>query len=290
MLEVGVISTSVRSSTTYSLDVPNQENLNRLLQQFNIPPLRLAQNGGPQFREIPLRPLLMPLGMLVFRMALLLYFVGPVRKPIFGVFFLAWILYELWQPLRNNLAGRAAQAPANGNAPEQNPNEPRGDNGPQNRPPPQEQGGPANLNPLGGDLARQWDMRLDGAFDNLADFNLQNEQRLLEQADQVPVSRPSLGQRTASFFTLFFATLHPALWNRRRTQLRRREGPIRAEASIRRQPDAEPAAEQGEDEVQADARAREVRDELRAKHARRPAWVQAYIERVVAGDWVDDQD
>jgi len=44
-------------------------------------------------------------------------------------------------------------------------------------------------------------------------------------------------------------------------------------------------AEEGETEAVG-----RIREELRTQFNRRPGWIQRYIERVVAEDWVDDSD
>jgi hypothetical protein len=78
--------------------------------------------------------------------------------------------------------------------------------------------------------------------------------------------------------------------------LRQREGRIRTEANAReREPEAPSADVNGDGEnatTEAERIERErvarVRAELVAQHARRPRWVQAYVDRVRAGEWVDD--
>lgn len=320
LLEVRLLSATI-SRTITNVSLPPDGNLDQLLRQHGIPPLRLAPGAGlnrVQVRELPLRPLLMPIAMLLFRAVLLLYFVGPTRKPMFGILIVAWMLYELWQPVRNLFIVGAGGVPPGLNAnnnPQPNPaaNIPRPnaanapnvpvDNQAQFPPAPvpaQNQPGFRAQDPARREFEFRWEfeLRFGSIFDWLADLNLQSEQQILNQADQVAAPEPTLGHKVLSFVGLFIGTLHPALWNRRRAALRRREGPIRTEANARQRPDPsqeEGSEEQGDDEARAAQRiennqAMQARDELRAKHARRPQWVQRYIERVVAEEWVEDMD
>jgi len=276
--------------------------VNELLQQLGLPQLRVIQPQGnnqnanvnpnpalPQLREIPLRPLLMPAFLLVFRTILLLYFVAPTRKPIFIILILAWMLYEIWQPLRNGLVRvRVQRVAVNRNGadpqgPENNANNipAAGVAGGEVRPAVNVQGA------IDGLRAGQLDFQAGAVLDTLANMNLQSEEATINQAHLVPVAEPSLGHKVLTFFGLLFSTLHPAIWNRRRTGLRRREGVIRTEANMRREP--APRAPE-EEETEEDRRAAQARRDLREQHARRPRWVQEYMARVVAEEWVDDSD
>lgn len=118
-------------------------------------------------------------------------------------------------------------------------------------------------------------------FDTLANMNIPLEEQAISGT---ATEEPSFGQKAMVFLGLLATTVHPAVWNRRRAVLRQREGRIRTEAVAREAP-----AETGEDTPVNDARAQR-RAELAAQHARRPRWVQAYMRRVVDGDWVDDSD
>ncbi|KAG6878112.1 hypothetical protein C0993_012116 [Termitomyces sp. T159_Od127] len=109
---------TVRHVTSQSITMP--PHVNALLQQLGLPQLRVAQNQNlnpnvnpvlPGLANLPLRPFLAPMLFLVFRTVLLLYFVSPARKPIFGLLILAWMLYEIWRPIRNAMV-RALQAAA----------------------------------------------------------------------------------------------------------------------------------------------------------------------------------
>ena len=277
------------SVQTQAISIP--PHVHQLLQQLGLPPLRAAQNQNavpgpdnpilPEIREINLRPLLAPLIMLVLRTTLLMYFVSPTRKPIFGILILAWMLYEIWQPIRNALRNGLGRNPEvnTENRPAvrapPNPAEPNRDNDAQ-APAPQ----PAvNAVVPGrpGNLVAQADV----IFNTLANINIQEEEGVLREAFGIPAAEPGFGRKIATFLALLMTTLHPAVWNRRRVALRRREVTIRAEANMRNTvPPEEGGTEAG----------RRIREEVRAQFNRRPAWIQRYIERVVAEDWVDDSD
>jgi hypothetical protein len=273
--------------------MPVPPHVNQLLQQLGLPPLRVAQNQNAnpvpvpnnpillEIREINLRPLLAPLVMLVFRTTLLMYFVSPTRKPIFGILILAWMLYEIWQPIRNALRNGVGRNP---HAPEENrpdgraPQNPAGANGnndaqaaaPQPAPNAAVPGRPVTL-----------DAQADAIFNTLANINIQEEEGMLREAPGIPAVEPGLGRKIGTFLALLTTTLHPAIWNRRRIALRRREGIIRTEANMRNTV----PAEEGETETEG-----QIREQLRAQFNRRPGWVQRYIQRVVTEDWVDDSD
>ena len=285
-----------RSVQTQAMPIP--PHVNQLLQQLGLPPLRVAQNQNgnpipgpnnpilPEIREINLRPLLAPIMMLVFRTTLLMYFVSPTRKPIFGLLIIAWMLYEIWQPIRNALRnglGRNPQADADNNRPDargpQNPVEPNGNNGAQVAAPRPIDN--ANANAAVPGRALSLDAQVNVIFDTLANINIQEEEGILREASGVPTVEPGFGHKIGTFLALLMTTLHPAIWNRRRVALRRREGTIRTEANMRNSVPAE------EGETEAGGR---IREELRAQFNRRPGWIQRYIERVVAEDWVDDSD
>lgn len=293
-----------RSVQTQTMPIP--PHVNQLLQQLGLPPLRVAQNQNgnpipgpmnpilPEIPEINLRPLLIPVMMLVLRTTLLMYFISPTRKPIFGLLILAWMLYEIWQPirnaLRNGLVGRNPQVNEDNNRPNargpQYPVEPNGNNDAQAAVPQPAvianaiANANANANaavPITMDVNAQANV----IFDTLANINIQEEEAMLREASGVPPVEPGFGHKMGTFFALLTTTLHPAIWNRRRIALRRREGTIRTEANMRNSVPAE------EGETEAVGR---IREELRAQFNRRPGWVQRYIERVVAEDWVDDSD
>lgn len=257
-------------------------NLNQYLQQVGIPPLRLAPNqpnnpndpNNPavaEIRAIPLRALLMPLVMLSFRTFLLMYFFSPSKRPFFGLLLSVWILYETWGALRGLLANdrpagqAAAQArvdPAAGA--DQGANAQRG----------QAAAAPA-AGPAQSDRRGQFDFLLN----YMANMGLSSEDGILDAANLAP--EPSVAGRIKSFVSLMLTTVHPAVWDRRRAALRRREGRLRTEANVRESAPAEGAAEE-------DANRTQARTQVVARHERRPQWVQRYVERVQVTEWADD--
>lgn len=271
--------------TTPSQTVPIPPNVNLVLQQLGLPQLRMAQNQNPnpnvilpELREMPLRPLLAPLLMLLFRTMLLLYFVAPARKPIFGILILAWMLYEIWRPIRNGLIRGLRRAGAE-NHPRQNPPAAQAGNPAQNGPgaeaPRPPQNGP------GGAAAAQLDNQAAMVINTLGNMNIAAEDQVLNDVPGTVTIQPGLGHKLMTFFSLMLTTIHPAVWNQRRVALRNREGRIRMEANMRNAPDGEDT----EDENRT-----QLRIELRAQYERRPRWVRDYMDRVVTGDWVDDAD
>lgn len=268
---------------------PPPPHINQLLQQFGLPPLRAVpdRNQPPprlpeiQVRRIALRPLLAPFVFLIFRTVLLFYFVAPARKPIFGILVFAWMLWEIWIPIRNGMlrGWRRAEQEQRGNDDVGN-----GEAGPAAG----EQGDQvgnarARNGPIGPGFGMV-DQQANAILENLGSMNIQNEEGII--ARNLPhEAEPSIGHKIITFISLLVTTLHPAVWNRRRAALRQREGRIRTEASARTTP---PPAEGGQD--QDDARRTELHARLIAQHARRPQWLQRYIDRVVASDWVDDAD
>ncbi|KAF9263541.1 hypothetical protein L218DRAFT_901729 [Marasmius fiardii PR-910] len=293
-----------RTTVPHSEPVAIPPNLHALLQQVGLPPVQgdaehhrhllqqlQGQRLNPNERVIEinlnLRPFLLPLFMLAFRTLLLLYFVAPARKPVFGILLVAWILYEIWQPIRNAFAraaadqqqqrqgGEAGGAGAGGN---QNHNQPQAHAAPegaqgQNQPnaPPQRNRQPGATGAL---------------IDTIASFGIQQEEAELTRGD---VAEPGLRRKVGAFVTLFLATVHPAVWNRRRVALRQREGRIRTEERARNAP-VEPEGEGEEQDLARRTAAQESRDRLQAQHVRRRPWIQRYIQRVMREEWVDDSD
>ncbi|CAA7259556.1 unnamed protein product [Cyclocybe aegerita] len=299
------LPTSPPMRTVHTQSVPVPPHVNQLLQQLGLPQMRPANANInpvvnpnpilPEIREIPIRPLLAPLMMLIFRTTLLLYFVAPARKPIFGVLILAWMLYEIWQPIRNALLRNALNR-----LPE---NQRQANNGAEARPGQGNQaqqpnipgavgarpvaGVPARL-PLAG---RTLDQQVAVIFDNLANMNLADEELILNAPAGTPAPEPGLGHKIMTFTSLLVTTLHPAIWNRRRMALRRREGTIRTEADMRNSTPP-PTDDDGDSTPgqEVNNRAAEIRQELQAQYDRRPRWIQQYMQRVVEEDWVDDSD
>ena len=258
---------------------------------MGLQPLRVANNQAVEpipnqnnpaplgIRDNPVRPLLAPLIMLLLRSMLLLYFVAPARKPVIGILIFLWMLYEIWQPIRNglqngwgqvrdrqqqvnNAEGVAIAGQAqNNDAPVPNPLA-------ANRP-----------NVMGG----TFDQQLTTFFDSVANMNIADEERVLNTVTDTPTPEPGLGHKFVTFVGLLVSTLHPAIWNRRRVSLRRREGSIRTETNARNVPLAQ---SEGDEE----ARVAQRRDELRERFERRTPWVRRFMERVADEDWVDDAD
>lgn len=131
-------------------------------------------------------------------------------------------------------------------------------------------------------------VRIDGEslLDTFANVNLDAEQQFLNTTPGAPVEEPNLWHRLVTFVTLLVTTTHPAVWNRRRAALRRREGQFRTEANVRNRVDEDVQDSDREGEMQR----RETRDNARAQYGRRPEWVRRYIDRVLVTDWLDDVD
>ncbi|KZP24535.1 hypothetical protein FIBSPDRAFT_415678 [Athelia psychrophila] len=250
-------------------------------------------------REISLRALLAPIMMLIFRTVLLVYFVSPTRKPLFGLLVGAWIVYEAWGPLRAALNGAAQREAAQaGPAPAR-----QGQEG--------GAGAAGNAQGQNGAAAQPGALAQDGAvgaanrpgvrhaayagtvLDSLANINIPTEAQVLAASERTPPPPPPrLAHKITTFVALLLLTLHPAVWDRRRVAVRQREGHLRTETNAReRQPEA-PTAEAVEGEGTAQRSEQErmaaVRADLTAVHARRPRWVQDYVERARSGEWVDD--
>lgn len=236
--------------------------------------------------------------MLIIRTLLLVYFVSPARKPVFGIVVGAWILYEAWGPIRAAIFGAAErQAAAAGVPPVRQPGQ-----GVAARPGP-DQNGAAQPRAQGAvPVPRPFDRtgrqvnQADAIIDGLANINIPAEGEALEAAERArPAEEPGFIHKIGTFLILFVLTLHPAVWNRRRGILRQREGRVRTEANAReREPQTPPADSNNEDEEDAEdnraerERIARVRTHLAAQHTRRPMWVKAYVDRVRGGEWVDE--
>ncbi|KAG6833721.1 hypothetical protein H0H87_001153 [Tephrocybe sp. NHM501043] len=281
---------STRSATPQSVAIP--PNINLLLQQMGLPQVRVAHNQNPNpvpgLRDLPLRPLLAPILLLLFRTILLLYFVAPARKPIFGLLILVWMLYEIWRPIRNALLRsiRAAAAAENQQnrpaAANQQPRAAAGAANPQPNPAADAEVPQPPQNPPAGVQVPILDMQAGAILDALANVNIPTEERILNETPGADTSEPGLSHKLAVFFSLLVTTVHPAVWNTRRAALRPREGRIRTEANIREAP-VDTEGEGSENRTQ-------LRNEYREQHNRRPRWIRDYVDRVVAAEWVDDSD
>ncbi|KAJ7276264.1 hypothetical protein B0H12DRAFT_1084419 [Mycena haematopus] len=298
-----------QTRSTASHPLQNVPNVNALLQQLGLPAIRNGANAnlGPNIHiaaaaqaapapEFPLRPLLLPLFLLMLRTAVLLYFFAPARKPIFGILIVMWMLYEVWRPIREGLQrglARAAVENANANQPnqanqqQQQPHRNAGAaappvaNGQANAGPVQQRQGAAIARP-GAQAANDLDHQIAAVFDGLAKFNIQTEDETIRRG--TPAEEPSFSTKAMAFVTLLLTTVHPAVWNRRRAVLRQREGQIRMDANAR-------AAELDENAEDPAAQARlQRRAQLIAQHEARPRWLRAYMERVIEGGWVDEAD
>jgi len=260
-------------------------NVNQMLQQLGLPEGLAVRNAAqnpppnqvvPALRDMPLRLLFAPLMLLLFRTLLLLYFVAPARKPIFGILILAWMVYEIWRPIRNALLRNLQHLAHND---QERPNFPA----PPAQNPPVDVPRPPQDAPLGDNVVQNEVGRQAQAFlDMVANQNIPAEEEIINDTRGSNPPEPSTRHKLATLFTLLVTTIHPAVWNLRRVALGRREGRIRTEANMRNAPPADTENE--------DANRAEMRAELRTQHSRRPHWVRGYMERVVVGDWVDDLD
>lgn len=296
--------------------------MNDLLRELGLPLLRAAPNAnvdvtvqpdvagaplipehaeGNVLREIPMRALLAPLLMVVFRTVLLLYFFSPTRKPILGLCLIAWIIYEMWTHVRIVILRPLDRAGGNGAdgaqvrgaadvapvvAPVAQDNDRVGDRNPL-RP-----GGRApNTEPTRDAQRAQGPpipTQSNRILDSLALTNVHNENKLLwplQRPTTVP-EPPSFLHKATSFFSLLVVTLHPEVYNRRRVALRQREGRLRTEMNAMER-GAE--ARNGEQESSEEERRRDAfRQQLQTQHAQRAAWVKRYAERVRQDDWVEE--
>ncbi|KAI0693815.1 hypothetical protein BC835DRAFT_1415708 [Cytidiella melzeri] len=271
-------------------------NLNQHLHQLGFPALRVAPgqnaNQNPpdpnnfvplEVRAIPLRALMVPLMMLLFRTCILVYFFSPSKRPLFGLILSAYIFYEAWGALRGVLGGdrlnnddaageqqgRADNGAAAGEQPQQAPGQDvaAGNNNANNA---NNHNNNRNQQPTGRSLGEK-------IVNIIAHCHLSHEEAVLNDGHRY---RPSTFTVKARIFVfLFVATLHPAVWDRRRSLLKKREGRLRTEANMRQSSEADEATEP--------ERFRS-RQQIVDRHQRRPSWVQAYVERVLNTEWADD--
>lgn len=250
--------------------------VNAHLQQIGLPPLRVRQENAmiAELRAVPMRALAGPLFMLTLRTLFLLYFFSPFQKPVLGIIVTAWLLYETWNTIRNaiprlhvrgNHADDARMRPAEAPPPALAPHAPLR---------------AAPVQPHRMPIQRQRPAS-ETLMDTLANANLREETNALDSRPEA-MAVPTVGHRIKTFIQLLVLTAHPAMWDRRRTALRQREGRVRTEMNALEAP--------GPTEGTGDGEANEVRARARAEHSRRPVWVSEYMERVRrGGDWVDDQ-
>lgn len=282
--------------------MPIPPHVNELLQQLGLPQIRVAQNQNqnpnnqnvagilPGLREIPIRPLLAPLMMLAFRTLLLLYFVAPARKPVFGFLLIAWVLYEGWQPIRNGFLRGWRRAVVDVQEPRNQPARPADNAEPNGQPNPLQNNQRPPVQPRA--VGPQRVAGIDQAGDLLNRFsnvNLDTEERAMSSfTTGIQPEEPGFWHKVATFLTLLVMTIHPAVWNRRRVVLSQREGRIRTEANARQVPPTPPP--DSPEEAVNNERQAQIRADLVAQHARRPLWVRNYVERVIENDWMDDSD
>ena len=299
--------------------------VNDLLRDLGLPPLRAAPHAnvdvtiqpdvagapaipdhaeGNSIREIPMRALLAPLLMVVFRTVLLLYFFSPTRKPLLGLCLIAWIIYEMWTHVRivilrpldragGNGAGLGVNGAQAGGAadaapvvPEARDNDRAGD-----RNPPRPGGRVPNTEPTrdaqqvqGPPIPRQ----SNGIIDGLALANVHNENKLLwplQQPTTIP-EPPSFLHKVTSFLSLLVVTLHPEVYNRRRAALRQRESRLRTEMNaIEQVVEARDSEQVPSEEEQ---RKNAFRQQLQTQHAQRAIWVKRYVDGVRQDDWIEE--
>lgn len=232
-------------------------------------------------RRIPVRALLSPLFMLAMRATLIMYFFSPGETPFFGIIMGLWILYEAWSAVRAAVA--ATQDPAEVR---------RDDDGQVGI-----NNGGAGAPVLGGqdgilprDPMRQ---QANVILDAMANINIREENEVLEASEDLPP--PTLFHKLKTFVSLMITTLIPALWDRRRRELMRREGGLRTEmnaittaAAQARDPTGESETEVSEQEREESRRARERKLAVIQKHARRAQWVREYVERASRMEYYDD--
>ena len=250
-----------------------------MLQQLGLPQIRVAhvhnQNLNPnrvlpELRDMPLRPLIAPIMMMLLSRTLL------PRQPVFAILVIAWTLYEIWRPIRDGLV-RGLRRGINDRA--------RQDVPLQQDPPHNPFEGPRlPQNFLGAFVGGRGNNQAAAAvLDTVASLNIPTEEQILSDAPGAVIREPGFGHKFFTFLSLFVLTIHPAVWNQRRAALRRREGRIRTEENVRNSSTAEAEGEEGQIRAQ-------TQTELRARYARHPRWIQDYVARVVASDWVDDAD
>ena len=203
-----------------------------------------------------------------------------------------WVLYEAWSAVRAAVA--ATQDPA----------EPRRDD--------DGQGGINNAgvgapHPEGQDAARPSDptrQQINMILDAVANINIREEGENLEASGDLPP--PTLFHKVKTFASLMIVTLVPALWDRRRGELARREGALRTEMGVITAAMAPPSSggsaaqvrdpstegegetEVSEQEREEARRAKERKLAVIRKHAQRAEWVREYVERAGNMEYYED--
>lgn len=266
-----------------------------------------AQRNPPVFRpqlpNFPFRAFAFPFLMLSIRTLFLLYIFSPARKPIFALMLTIWLVWELWTAAQGVLAEeRAAARPQNAAAADalRNRNEgvANGDavpNGGQaapagNGPPPQ----PGNATGNNRRINNRWD--LQQLVIRVAIYKLGAEQLALNAEIGSPNARPpTTFDRLRRAFILFFLTIHPEVWNKRRRILLEREASIKRELAERRRRREAPVEtetntepnEGGEGNTDATPQEPPQVQTNEFEARRREPWLEEYIERVERAEWVD---
>ncbi|KAF8481351.1 hypothetical protein JB92DRAFT_3039250 [Gautieria morchelliformis] len=263
---------------------PSQMHHRNLLQVNAIPPGPLAPLGlhiRGAF-QLPIRPLILPLIFLTIRTTLLLYFFQPARKPLFGLMVLIWVVWEVARAIPQN-AGNAGNANAAAAA---------GGGGGGEGAAAQARAGTNDNSSQPGVPTSQ-----EAILNHLAQLNISREARFVEP-DSTPSPNappPKLAHKVKAFCMLCLLTLHPAIWDRRRTALRAREGRVREEARTR---EARALQRERENAEREENRRRGNESESGGDAASatpeplpptpKPFWVAEYVQRVRSGDWVDE--
>ena len=222
-----------------------------------------------------------------------MYFFSPDQTPFFGIIMGLWVLYEAWSAIRAAVA--ATRDPA-----ERRQDEDGQVQGDMN-------GAPGPNGQEGRDAARPSDptrQQVNAILNGVANINLHRENEIIEASDDLPP--PTFFHKVKTFASLMIVTLIPALWDRRRAELMRREGALRTEMNVITAAGAAPSfsgsaaqtrnpaiEEEGENEVSAQEReeirkARELKLAIIYKHAGRADWVREYVERAGRTDHYDD--
>lgn len=257
-----------------------------------IPPRPFGAHIQGAF-HLPIRSLIVPLIFLTIRTTLLLYFFQPARKPLFGLMVLIWVLWEVAGAIRGalrdngELNGRQNNRVENAGNANAAPNVAGGE------------GAAAQARPAANNNAAQQvpaTTSRGAILNHLAQLNLSTESRFVEP-DSTPspsASPPSLAHKMKTFCVLFFLTLHPAIWDRRRTALRAREGRVREEArtreafALQRDRERRELEENRRRGVESENNGDVPPETPEPPPAPKPFWVAEYVQRVRSGDWVDE--
>lgn len=236
-----------------------------------------------------------------------MYFFTPAREPTWAAGILAWVSWEIYGQIRQANEEARQRAVGADLAPVPNANGAAagaGANGPGAGPGAGAGAAPRLFANRADPMAALWahgpsNARARAAalalMDRIATYNLDDEDVVLH-----PLFRPALPQpirpastlsRIATFLMLFVATLHPAVWDRRRKRLRDREGKVKevygagralvggAERTV--VPANGPAENEPVPEETGPAVGERRRDGLEP-------WVRAYVEGVLNGDILDE--